>query len=1146
LLTGWVAGGASPPPRWLALLRSVGMTPERRALDQELGRHLLPASLHGELGRLLADPGMQQPANLLLGLGSDAAAHAAALRAGLENRDTFARAQLAACVGALAPATRDCVPLLLPCLAEAHQQTVLPALLALVEIGDLDADGIDAVASCLQHPLAAVRLDALAALGALRASGAAARIQQAAVGAPEPFVRLATFVLATFAADAPATEDLLRELGDGAPHRWLVAAANLRTRALTAPQLVEGLEAFGQQRNWLAFAYKRCTRSMLVRKLVADCKPFVGVEVLAGWDYSHQDRARICRWLATDAEHGAASLRSQLLSVDNRQMAHDQLFVLHGIAAGGRAAGHWSDLVAPFVHHPEVALRDAATACLREIAGDDAITAARAAANPWPDWLALTPGSGRTVDPAAFVRDATKPKAMRAAELRRVRTWPGSIDPLVGLLFDENDELAEAAAQLCLRLRYGVEFEPAIVRAFAGGSAAVRRCLGAGLRYSNGLPWQLPAILAVLARPDATHAVTPDGSMESSAHLLEAMALQHMRIRRLRPPAAWMLQRLEEQPSVALWVMRTLPEPPEPELVPKLAQLGRSPKFAAVVSALLSRPRDGAPLPQSQGSTPWVLPPVPSIPQPMRAIQRELLWLLAQPWSDRGADLAAARMAARLLWQRASADQREYLHPLLRVMGPHADFAADDLAADLARRPARVPGQAADTLVAIGRADKVREWLQRLPIESPPQYGPNVDKLVHEVWAARLMGTFVECADAEVEARSAALLPHWSGLTAAHRDAVFLRLLAHAEANGGRVADHLASMQPLSESACASVEAFFARRRALPNRPDAVAEAVARTVFPSVPDLVLPALREGMVRFEGCLQFADVREAKAPIRAIADQLVDAAAATRERAMLTSVRLAGPAETDPQLGALLGRVLHDAGVAPIERLLAHLADPDTRQFALATLEALGPAAAAAVDPVVGLIENPQEPLRVRAAHVLARLGSNGVLRLCACVDRDPTLLSVLTYAVTQGDDASRAEVARWLGLMPRQGSEPLVEALKQKMPSTVDEHSRVAMVLALLQYEYTPTRRDWLDLINYRTAVIRRRIVDAYAPHARDLLAWGVLAELLADDDPGVRAAAAAALLAAPERITACRRPLAEFAAVAPAELAARIRTAVAK
>jgi hypothetical protein len=88
-------------------------------------------------------------------------------------------------------------------------------------------------------------------------------------------------------------------------------------------------------------------------------------------------------------------------------------------------------------------------------------------------------------------------------------------------------------------------------------------------------------------------------------------------------------------------------------------------------------------------------------------------------------------------------------------------------------------------------------------------------------------------------------------------------------------------------------------------------------------------------------------------------------------------------------------------------------------------------------------------------------------------------------------------------------------------------------------------KDWLGIASIEPAILRQRAVQALADRADGALPCCVLAELLDDVDGGVRTAAVTALLAQPERVALCRRPLEEFAAKAEPEVAARIRAALA-
>jgi HEAT repeat protein len=238
------------------------------------------------------------------------------------------------------------------------------------------------------------------------------------------------------------------------------------------------------------------------------------------------------------------------------------------------------------------------------------------------------------------------------------------------------------------------------------------------------------------------------------------------------------------------------------------------------------------------------------------------------------------------------------------------------------------------------------------------------------------------------------------------------------------------------------------------------------------------------------------------------------------------------------------VLRAAGAAPVASLVVRLGDPDTREFALAALSVLGPTATAASPHVAALLSDSLPPERLGLAFGLGRLGADGVQRLGPFVEHDPTLLPALLQVLPDGDDPSRAAAARWLATLQLPDFTTVAAALQTALPQTRDEAAREALVFALLHCAWTPTPNDWLGLPNWDAAEVRQRLAASFAPFARGPLEWGVLAELLDDDNAGVRAAAAAALLAAPERVEACRRPLAEFAAKAPEELAAKVRAAL--
>jgi hypothetical protein len=1136
LLARLVRGGIAPPPRWLALLRSAGQPPARVQLLNELIGQPLPPSLRGELEALLAEPGLWAARTMLVELGADAATFAPALRRSLGNLTAVRRAALAECVGELAPATRDCAELLLPCLAEGDRTTILPVLIALVVLEDIGPAGIEAIAGCLDRGDGEVRLDAVAALAALQAKGAVDRIRAATARATADFVALAEFAIATLGPDPLSVDALLHELAGHDPHRRLIAAAALRNRAVPTVRLVRQLPAWNHSEPWATHVIERGVGSMLVRRITAEPLPEAAIEELTAWpNGSAQDRVRIQRSLAAAGAEGFAGLASRLVG-----SAVEQQIVLQALTQSGADATRVIPLAAAFVHHPEAALREAAVTCLRAVGGEHAITAARAGADPWARWQSIPPSAFASGNAAVIARDPTTPLWMRTAALRRIGRGSATDCPeLFALVADQDDALAEAALRLFL-FQHETAADAAVLPVFAGGSPAVRAGLGAALRAELELPWPRSTALQLLSRSDPANA---RNGLLLDRRGVEWLAADQLRRQQLRPPVAWSLRHLETRPQLALWLLHELPEPPEPELLPALTALAAVAAFAPHAEALLVRA--GAPLPPLR---PWHTPKVttaPGVPRSSDGWRQQLLQLERLPWRQRPTELDAPREAAKALWQQLEGHERNSMLPLLQAMGPLAAFAADDLATQL---EAEHTTQCASVLIAIGRIELVRQWLQGLPIEHIPRLdGHEGAALVESVWAPRLAAQFAESADADVLPRVQALLPYRHALSAQERDAVAIRLLAHAEAHPhGSALWQLRSLPPIGDHAGAQFAASYARRRAQPIRPDPFAEALAHLTMTAFPDLAAAAMRDGLVRCATVLEAVQIEGPNAAIQQHAATLVAAVASSRERCLTHVPREVRDGEVDPQLGALLGSMLHRAEAAPIEALQQLLDDPDTREFALAALTCLGSAAEPASAAVAAWLGAAAPEERLRLAHALVRLGRSGVQRLGTFVDQDPALLPAMLAAFSLGDEPVRTAAVRWLGSGGLQPSTAVRESLTAALSTSRNHEERAAILLTLLQQGHAPTQRDWLELANWRSAALRQRLVNDYAPHADGPIAWGVLAERLDDEDPGVRSAAVTALLAAPERIAACRRPLAEFAATAPPELASRIAAALAR
>jgi hypothetical protein len=393
-----------------------------------------------------------------------------------------------------------------------------------------------------------------------------------------------------------------------------------------------------------------------------------------------------------------------------------------------------------------------------------------------------------------------------------------------------------------------------------------------------------------------------------------------------------------------------------------------------------------------------------------------------------------------------------------------------------------------------------------------------------------------------------------------------MRLLAHAEVTGERAISVTQGWLAgeLGAEAEAQLAAFFARRKALRIRPDPLAETIAAALLASVPALAIQAMRDGLVRIPQTLQACGLED-RAPVAsqrvaAVASDLVELAASCPDRVTVSAGPMARPGETDPYLGAYAGRVLARAGAAPLDKIVPLLDEARTRLFALALLRELGTRAAAAAEAVERVAASGeartgrdgeatfQTDHKARfqrdAAETLAGLGPRGLVRLGALAAARPEMLYILVRALNSNDDDCAAAASALIQLHFTPNEEASKRLLRERLQRCNDKKASSLLMLLLLGSGEPASDQDWLKVLDLEPAVLRKRALQTLGKSAAGPLQLGAVVELLDDSDASVRAVALESLLATPERVATCRRPLEDFAATAEASVAARVREAL--
>ena len=1199
IVTRAVLQGVPPPANWLELLRRDDGRNGRQGLLNELRQHAVPACVWPHLAPLLRNIECHiTVAALLLELGSAAADHAEQLCRAIDLCQPTMASCLADAAAQLAPATRSCAPALLRCLRrDQDPYTWQRALLALGELGNDDPAVLTAVAACLGSDNEVIRLDALVALGRLGAVTHREAIVAAGQRGPAPVTAVASLVLGSFAVTSRPTESLLADLNSLDRERAMLALRPLRSREVAPQQLFEAARETKRRngRDWREQTMIRQIVSALVRQATSDQTADAasrerGLSML-GWIQT-QDAVRLLDWI------GAGVDGPRLLG----GILFDQGDPRHALAAlaaiGGRAA-HLEPTVAAFVHHPEFAVRTAAIECLRAIAGPDAAEAAKQRPDLWSRWWQLQ--KAQTNDPGvAIALDASMPIELRVRALRqlarsRAREWPTVAFQLSSLLLHEDRSLRLAALELIVR-RQDLVISPEghvprtisanVLGAFAGGSRDVRTSLAALVRSHLQVAWPTRLVQQVLEQDSSA-----SGSATEALRFVETAPLTQRALTELdRPghelPTAWLQGLLASHPRLALMVLQRRREPPTTpftpgqgkappaELLPALADLlaPRAVTPPHVVEVLMRVEAGRQLLLQRTGDLPAeqrlailatargdLRPYLGDLEEQVRqAVARgsmphastmEILTKL--PWTDPAADLAALQLLVEQLWQ--AQPNRPPLQPLLQAMGPAAHFATGDLVGmlqtkDSGRGEMQRAENAATTLLAIGIPDPVDAWLRALPPNGDLNRFSSGSDLLEKAWATLLTQRVLEATDAELAAACTPWLRHARRLRPEQRGAVAVRLLAHAEAAGTPAVSVTQGWLDgeLGVEAYTQLAAFFARRKALGIRPDPLSEAVASRLLASYPDLAVEALRDGLARVPQTLGACDLHQQspfnKQRIAAVAAKLIELAVACPDRAD-AAMSMSGSGNPDVHLGIYAGRILARAGAAPLDTILPLLDEAGTRSFALALLSELGALAAAAVDAVEPLAASDDERFQRHAAQTLARLGPRGVLRLGGLVATRPQLLCFLLGALHSNDEdcAAAVSVLLQLHLVPDLNT---AELLRQRLQRCTDKKANSLVMLLLLTTGQRASDEDWLKVIDFEPAVIRQRAVQALGKSAAGPLQLGAIVELLDDHDASVRAVALDALLATPEHVAMCRRPLEEFAATAEAAVAARVRAAL--
>ncbi|MCA8963711.1 MAG: hypothetical protein KDC48_02435 [Planctomycetes bacterium] len=1121
-LTRLVVAGLPPPPNWLEVLRRDDPFFSRQRLLGELGRHAVPAALWPELLPLLGDrQAVHQVAPMLLAEGRRALTNVDAVRAALVRATPETIGSLADLAAQLAPATRDCATLLLPHLAIEHAPTRQGLLLALGELGDASPQIVAAIENLIGSDDEGVRRAAVVAL------------RQLGVATPA-------------GVESAATEQLLQDVAGAPWDRALLAEFELAARGVSPYAVWGSAVQRPTAREWLPSRAQRGLLSDLLRRMAdAPCRDAEQVAVLEGGRWlSVQDEVRRLDVLARSGDPGHRKLGDWLYS---RQ---DPRRVLDAITAVGGEARDLQPEVEPFAHHPELAVREAAETCLRAIGGEEAVSRARGLAGPWARYLEVA-ASNNPTEVLVFATDQAQPQRMRAQILSRlpgmIRTLiPEQKRTLLGLLEERDPQLRRIAVLACLSdpavVRVGRRrdvFDLRVLRAFAGGARDVREPIGFMVRASLGVA--LPPARFGAMSPQQVATNLPD------ANSLTQLALEAMRTR--DGSTALLQAMLATNHAMTDVVLRAQGENVSEALVPQLVErlTRRGVDIEVLARCLLQFPEGQAAMirhaPQLPAERRMALLAAAgagmfehratiaaqlrvAVAQPQGALV--LAGVAELPWRTRAAELTEIAELVRLLWLQGPA-RRAQLLPLIGAMGPAAEFATDDLAGML-RGDGTEARLAADALLANGHAEPVKAWLRELVSKPAPR--PALAPALQIAMGDVVAELAAEAADDQI----AQLFAHVSDqhLSMRARTDLDLRLLALAEAQGLPALERIGwlrgKLDPAAEPAFA---AFLKRRAANGGFADSLQQRVAGHLFASYPRLCLDAVRDGLVAggvvINRCADLRDVGR----IAAVGDQVLEFAARDHHTG-------AGEA-----IGEMLARLPNP----PVAKVVGLLGDASTQHLALRVLLGLGPKGAPALDAVEAIVASRDDGVRFLAAKILTAIGPAGITRLGELVRQSPELVGALDAVLASGDAASVGSVASvLLSLPPGEPNEARANAIRGAIARLSDHKVRALLTLALLRFANEGLDRDWLGVAGIEPAVVRRRAITGLSGGALTLLQLGALVELLDDLDPGVRTAAATALLADPTRVAACRLPLEEYAQrqdLDPAEAAA-VRKALAK
>ena len=1101
-LTRLVVAGMPPPPHWLLVLRRDDEVRSRRALLDELGKHAVPANLWPELLPLLRDPQTShQIAAMLLAEGRGAASHRDAVRAALVAATSQTVGNLADLAAQLAPATRDCAPLLLPHLTIDHAPTVQGLLFALGELGDDAPEVVAAVEVCTRHADADVRRVAAVVLRQLGAAPADA--------------------------GSVDSEQLLADVAVADWDRAFDAELRLAAKGVSPHTVLERMRARPAPRgDWLQFRAHRGLMSDVLRRMAAEpCRDATQVAGLATVPWLPvQDEVRRLDVLAASGAAGREQLVAWLFARPG------QRHVLEAIAAIGAPAAGLCDGVAPFVHHDEAEVREAASACLRTIGGEGALQRALASPDPWPRLREVEQAKDlRTV--IAFVTDAAVPAPLRARALSgllgRLQILPAKeCEPLLAMLQSPDAALRRLGVEVCQNHsellhpggRNGA-IDPRVLRAFAGGPRDVREPLAFLIRTTLGVVIPAPRVVRL-------GLAGVEGAVD--AQTLTRLALVEMRARNRSPGLLQAL--LATHHPLASVCLRSCGQQVPVEVVPLLVEALARPDAPVelLVGALLPFPEgrqavldNAARLPANRrlsllaaaGADLFALrADIAAALEALRShTSRDVDFdvVARLPWRDRGEELREIADLVTDLWTREPS-QRASMLPVLTAMGSASDFATDDLIAMLPAGGAAGEG-AAIALLANGNPGAVTAWLRRyLEATSRPALARAELRVL---WTDLVAERIAEAKDEEIDALLASILD-LQNVSVQARTAIDVRLLARAEARGLDAGTRLGWIDgELDPAAKPLFEAFLQRRRESAPAPDPLAAWVTGRVFSSFPALVLTALRDGVVDGAAVFQPGLLPTSPERIAPVALELI--AAGARQR--------------DPGLGPRIGTALARLPSPPVDKVIAYLTDAASRPYALQVLAELGPKALPAIDAVEALAAGDDDTDRFVAARVLACMGPVGITRLGVLLPQKPELVGVLDHVLASGDAPAVSSVASVFLMMPRKPDEFRAKALRVAAARMTDAKTRAMLVLALLHFDAIGTDHDWLGLASLEPAVVRRRAITAMRAGQLTPLQLGVLVEFLDDPDPGVRAAAVDMLLADVANVATCRLGLEEYA-----------------